>query len=149
VLLQKTLLNVEGLGKQLYPELDLWQTALPFLEDWQRQRLSPLANLRKLKDKLPEWLEELPELPELMHETLHEARYGRRNLQAMLDSREARRDAEKQLASKRRLIFGLLSLGAAGLVSLPGVDAWLQPLSPATLILLTTGVALLFFHRVP
>lgn len=70
VLLQKTLLNIEGLGKQLYPDLDLWQTALPFLEKWQQQRLSPLTNLRKLREKLPEWLEQAPELPELVVDAL-------------------------------------------------------------------------------
>ncbi|MDG1851322.1 MAG: ubiquinone biosynthesis regulatory protein kinase UbiB, partial [Gammaproteobacteria bacterium] len=66
VLLQKTLLNVEGLGKQLYPDLDLWENALPFLENWQRERLSPISNLKKITEKLPEWLEHLPEIPELI-----------------------------------------------------------------------------------
>jgi ubiquinone biosynthesis protein len=73
VLLQKTLLNVEGLGKQLYPDLDLWQTALPFLEDWQKQRLSPLNNLRKIREKLPEWIEQAPEVPELVFQALQQA----------------------------------------------------------------------------
>jgi ubiquinone biosynthesis protein len=66
VLLQKTLLNVEGLGRQLYPQLDLWQTALPFLERWNAKRLSPMTLLRRLKDNLPELLEELPNLPQLL-----------------------------------------------------------------------------------
>jgi len=73
VLLQKTMLNVEGLGKQLYPELDLWKTALPFLEDWQRQRLSPLNNLRKIREKLPEWIEQAPEVPEMVLQALERA----------------------------------------------------------------------------
>jgi ubiquinone biosynthesis protein len=66
VLLQKTLLNVEGLGRQLYPQLDLWQTALPFLERWNAKRLSPMTLLRRLKDNLPELLEELPNLPQFL-----------------------------------------------------------------------------------
>jgi ubiquinone biosynthesis protein len=66
VLLQKTLLNVEGLGRQLYPQLDLWQTALPFLERWNAKRLSPITLLRKLRDNLPDLLEELPNLPQLL-----------------------------------------------------------------------------------
>ena len=66
VLLQKTLLNVEGLGRQLYPQLDLWQTALPFLERWNAKRLSPMTLLRRLNDNLPELLEELPNLPRLL-----------------------------------------------------------------------------------
>ncbi len=84
VLLQKTLLNIEGLGKQLYPELDLWQTALPFLENWQRERLSPLANLRKVWGKLPEWLEQAPELPELIFKALEEQGAGRQQLRELV-----------------------------------------------------------------
>ncbi|MES2603695.1 MAG: ubiquinone biosynthesis regulatory protein kinase UbiB [Pseudomonadota bacterium] len=72
VLLQKTLLNVEGLGKQLYPDLDLWQTALPFLEQWQKQRLSPLTTLRKIRERLPEWIEQAPEVPDLIWAALQE-----------------------------------------------------------------------------
>src|SRR5690606_30994689 len=79
VLLQKTLLNIEGLGKQLYPELDLWKTALPFLENWQRERLSPRANLRKIKERLPEWLEQVPELPDLVLEALQSTAQSRRH----------------------------------------------------------------------
>jgi ubiquinone biosynthesis protein len=72
VLLQKTLLNIEGLGKQLYPELDLWQTALPFLERWQKRRLSPLQNLKQIRERLPEWIEQAPELPDLIYKALQE-----------------------------------------------------------------------------
>ncbi len=56
VLLQKTLLNIEGLGRQLYPELDLWSTAQPFLERWMRERVSPktlLGNLQSQVEQLP------------------------------------------------------------------------------------------------
>ncbi len=64
VLLQKTLLNIEGLGRQLYPQLDLWSTAQPLLEDWLRERYSPLNMLKKLGRKLPHWLEQLPDVPD-------------------------------------------------------------------------------------
>jgi ubiquinone biosynthesis protein len=64
VLLQKTLLNIEGLGRELYPQLDLWSTAQPLLEDWLRQRYSPLNLLKKLGRKLPHWLEQLPDVPD-------------------------------------------------------------------------------------
>jgi len=83
VLLQKTLLNIEGLGKQLYPELDLWQTAYPFLERWQQERLSPLNNLRKLGEKLPQWLEQAPEIPELLHDALQSLAYAGRRLEQL------------------------------------------------------------------
>ena len=70
---QKTLLNVEGLGKQLYPQLDLWQTALPFLERWQAQRVSPLRTLHEFRDRLPQWIEQMPEVPELFYSALQNA----------------------------------------------------------------------------
>src|SRR5690606_3672894 len=77
VLLQKTMLNIEGLGKQLYPELDLWQTALPFLERWQHERLSPLKTLRQIRERLPEWVEQSPELPDLLLSALREGNSAR------------------------------------------------------------------------
>jgi ubiquinone biosynthesis protein len=64
VLLQKTLLNIEGLGRQLYPQLDLWNTAQPLIEDWLRERYSPINMLKKLGRKLPHWLEQLPDVPD-------------------------------------------------------------------------------------
>ncbi|HEY5623557.1 MAG TPA: ubiquinone biosynthesis regulatory protein kinase UbiB [Gammaproteobacteria bacterium] len=70
VLLQKTLLNIEGLGRQLYPELDLWQTAKPFLEDWMRKRTSPVTHLEQLLRSWPEISEDLLLLPELAHRVL-------------------------------------------------------------------------------
>ena len=63
VLLQKTLFNIEGLGRQLYPELDLWKTAKPFLEDWTQERYSPLATFKRLKAGLPILREFLLESP--------------------------------------------------------------------------------------
>ena len=70
VLLQKTLLNIEGLGRQLYPELDLWQTAHPFLERWLRERFHPRRLLHGLQRHGPEWLEQLPELPQRLQRIL-------------------------------------------------------------------------------
>ena len=63
VLLQKTLLQIEGLGRQLYPELDLWDTAYPFLRRWMRRRLSPAGAYRRLRREWPALLERAPELP--------------------------------------------------------------------------------------
>ena len=61
VLLQKTLLNVEGLGRQLYPDLDLWQTALPYLENWHSRRISPFVFLAKIQESIPVWIDQLPD----------------------------------------------------------------------------------------
>lgn len=70
VLLQKTLLYIEGLGRQLYPQLDLWQTAKPFLEDWMKQQMGWQAVYTKVKNNLPFWSEKLPELPDLVYDSL-------------------------------------------------------------------------------
>lgn len=68
VLLQKTLLNIEGLGRQLYPDLDLWETAKPILENWMQEKLGWKAALESLKQEAPGWAETLPTLPRLMHD---------------------------------------------------------------------------------
>ena len=70
VLLQKTLLNIEGLGRQLYPELDLWETAKPYLEDWMNQQYGPKAAIKVLKKEAPKWSVLLPELPVLAHQAM-------------------------------------------------------------------------------
>jgi ubiquinone biosynthesis protein len=70
VLLQKTLLNIEGLGRQLYPDLDLWKTAKPFLERWMEQQVGARAMLRNLKEDMPYLLEKLPEMPALIYKGL-------------------------------------------------------------------------------
>mgnify|MGYP000442246926 CR=1 FL=1 len=66
VLLQKTLLYIEGLGRTLYPELDLWETAQPFMERWMAERLSPARTMQSLMDQAPRIVEQLPQLPELV-----------------------------------------------------------------------------------
>jgi ubiquinone biosynthesis protein len=74
VLLQKTLFQIEGLGRQLYPDLDLWVTAKPFLEQWMRDQLGPRALLRTLRREAPKWWQLVPELPTLVHEVLQHQR---------------------------------------------------------------------------
>ena len=70
VLLQKTLLAVEGLGRQLDPELDLWATAKPFLENWLKEQIGPRALLKQLRENLPFMVEQLPNMPRLLNEVL-------------------------------------------------------------------------------
>ena len=69
VLLQKTLLYVEGVGRQLYPQLDLWETAKPFMERWMGERVGPLATMRRFAERAPDVFEQLPRLPELIADT--------------------------------------------------------------------------------
>ncbi|UTA49615.1 ubiquinone biosynthesis regulatory protein kinase UbiB [Simiduia sp. 21SJ11W-1] len=70
VLLQKTLLNIEGLGRQLYPQLDLWSTAQPYLERWMKQRYHPKTLWAEIQRFGPEWLEKLPHMPQKLYEAL-------------------------------------------------------------------------------
>jgi len=82
VLLQKTLLNIEGLGRQLYPELDLWQTAKPFLEKWFHERLGPKAKINKIIKQFPEFAEQLPEIPSLLYKALENAAHAQQQTEA-------------------------------------------------------------------
>ncbi len=85
VLLQKTLLNIEGLGRQLDPELDLWNTAKPFLEKWMLDQIGPKKLLDELRNEGPRYAKLLPELPRLLFDFLQSNAKGRGNeLQALL-----------------------------------------------------------------
>lgn len=76
VLLQKTLLNIEGLGRQLYPQLDLWETAKPYLEQWMKEQVGPKALIKTLRRELPTVMPLIPEIPGLVHELLRRHRDG-------------------------------------------------------------------------
>jgi ubiquinone biosynthesis protein len=112
VLLQKTLLSIEGLGRELYPELDLWSTAKPILEDWMRQRRDPRAQLKQLLESLPEVAEDLLELPHLLHRFVNESRRA-------VPAREAALAAS--IKRERDLRDRSARLGAAAAVLLAGV----------------------------
>ncbi|MGJ8688383.1 MAG: ubiquinone biosynthesis regulatory protein kinase UbiB [Gammaproteobacteria bacterium] len=111
VLLQKTLLNVEGLGRQLYPELDLWTTALPFLEDWNRRRMQPKTLFNALKENVPDWIEQLPYLPTLMIDALTQAQ----QLSAINTALHKRLDEENQRTNQRRSRATIAAVILAGL----------------------------------
>ena len=74
VLLQKTLLNIEGMGRQIYPDLDLWETAAPFMERWMSERMGLQGMLKRIAQSAPRWIEQLPELPEAALQALAEIR---------------------------------------------------------------------------
>ena len=92
VLLQKTLLNIEGLGRQLDPELDLWKTAKPFLERWMNEQLGWRALVKNLQTEAPKWAALLPQLPRLAHHALNENRLAQleTGLTLMLRQQQAR-----------------------------------------------------------
>ena len=107
VLLQKTLLNIEGLGRQLYPELDLWETAKPFLERWMREQVGPRALARALRRELPTVLPLLPELPGLVHELLRRQRDGQLIIRSGSDNAEQlARDLQQRTRQRDGLMLG-------------------------------------------
>jgi len=112
VLLQKTLLNIEGLGRQLNPELDLWRTAKPFLESWMSEQVGPKALLYSIKDKAPYWIEKFPELPRLIIDTLDLTK-KHRLIQARQSEEVQQRQLDFQNMGKR--ICGVL-IGASLLI---------------------------------
>lgn len=92
VLLQKTLLNIEGLGRQIYPDLDLWKTAKPFLENWMSEQIGMKALLKGFKKNLPYIAERMPEMPELIFEAIQRAAEGGASTEA--ESKVERRGAK-------------------------------------------------------
>src|SRR6202522_1120538 len=101
ILLQKTLFNIEGLGRQLYPELDLWKTAQPVLRGWMRERMNPRAILRRARTQLPDALDALQQVPGLLQSAVREAAEGRLKLQVENSGVEELRN-EMRLANVRR-----------------------------------------------
>ncbi|UDG81792.1 putative protein kinase UbiB [Candidatus Profftia lariciata] len=84
VMLQKTLLYIEGLGRQLYPQLDLWATAKPFLEIWLRDQTGLTALMSSFKEKAPFWVDKMPELPELLYYNLQHHKKLQHNVNLIL-----------------------------------------------------------------
>ncbi|NCF09685.1 MAG: ubiquinone biosynthesis regulatory protein kinase UbiB [Gammaproteobacteria bacterium] len=130
VLLQKTLLSIEGLGRDLYPELDLWQTAKPFLERWMSEQVGHRALLRGLKENLPLWAEKLPEMPGLVHRALTRLEelpaQREQQLQELKALREELRIGKRQVLTavtgaalliSGGLVYGLVWPGQATLLS--------------------------------
>ena len=138
VLLQKTLLHIEGLGRQLYPELDLWNTAMPFLEKWLRDRYSPQTVLKKVGDRLPGLLEQLPNLPERFLEN------GRWETTPPVPARPPQEpEAPTKNGRRQRLgLAALLTAFAAGIAH-PAIWPSLQALPLPSWILLGCAVIIL------
>ena len=132
VLLQKTLLNIEGLGRQLYPELNLWDTAQPFLEEWVQERYSPQSVLKRLQRHAPSWLEQLPQLPDVVMDSLQQSReIEQRFTQQQRHMNELQQQSSNRVARQRRYTVAAIACIAAAVSVFPG--AW-QQLSQAPLI---------------
>ncbi|NCT69056.1 MAG: ubiquinone biosynthesis regulatory protein kinase UbiB [Rhodanobacteraceae bacterium] len=124
ILLQKTLLNIEGVGRLLHPRIDIWATAQPVLERIWRQRRGPRAVLKALRRRLPEWLAAAPDMPQLVHGYLERATSGTLELRIASDDLKAleRRLRRAQRAAAWRA-FGLAAGVGAVLVALLAAPA--------------------------
>ena len=106
---KETQLNIEGLGRQLYPDLDLWQTAKPFLERWMDEQLGMRAALRDLKARLPEWQEILPDLPRLAHSVLQQVNQSQATLERT--SRELEALQHQVRRNNQRTVLAVIGTG--------------------------------------
>jgi len=136
ILLQKTLLNVEGLGRDLYPELDVWNTASPILREWMRERMSGRHVLASIRQQLPELIEAARSLAPLVKGAVHSAQDGRLRLKLDVDLESLKLHLHQTSRRREAVIIGT-GLALGGLVWLgfarpPGWLGWL---------LLAVGVA--------
>ena len=134
VLLQKTMLNIEGLGRDLYPDLDLWTTAKPFLERWMREELGPRAAMRNVRKQLPEWGEKLPELPKRIDRGLDDLASVRADLHRHCREMEELRD---EVNRGNRRVYAAVAGGALIIASLLAHNGALIPEDPAAVPVLS------------
>jgi len=148
VLLQKTLLNIEGLGRQLYPDLDLWQTAKPYLEEWYKNKVGPKATFNKLKEHLPMMGEKLPELPEMMYQVLSDASKG--ELEVKWRSAQLEEIKQQMAKNHRKSIMaicgGSLLISAAVILGLDGFSPLMLGDAPLTTWVLGVLGGILLFN---
>jgi ubiquinone biosynthesis protein len=141
ILLQKTLFNIEGLGRQLYPELDLWQTAQPYLRRWMRERMSPRTMLRQARAQLPDFLLALQQLPQIFQTAVREAAEGRLKLPVESPDAALLR-AELRRGNRRRdAVIAAALLWTTGVVwlVLSARAPWLGWLQMAAAVVLYVG----------
>ena len=122
VLLQKTLLNVEGLGRQLYPDLDLWTTAQPFLERWLKERYSAKNIYKQFKQQLPDLLEHLPKIPPMLFQAME-------NLQQNEPDPKSKKNTPK--ADAKTHSFRMLATAVTGIGIGIVATQWLTDLGSA------------------
>ncbi len=135
VLLQKTLLNIEGLGRQLYPELDLWKTAKPYLERWMSEQIGVRSIMRSLSRNAPEWSEKLPEIPVLLHQWLTQQTEHRGSQKASGDSGSALKELTAvrwEIRRANRRLFRAI-VGSAFVISASIIYVYADPTTTSML----------------
>ena len=123
VLLQKTLLNIEGLGRQLYPDLDLWTTAQPFLQQWLKDRYSPKSIYKQFKQQLPDLLEHLPKIPPLLYQAMENLQQPSQDVSSDNKARPS-----NHRATSVKTIGTVVTGAGAGLIA----AQWIATIGPTT-----------------
>jgi ubiquinone biosynthesis protein len=123
LLLQKTLLHIEGLGRRLYPQLDLWDTAKPFLERWLSEQMGVRALVKGFKKNLPYIAENLPDLPQLVFKTLHKVANDELQIEWKSKELESIKEEIRQANSRntRAIIGGSFVISASIIAGLDGL----------------------------
>ncbi|MBV1879259.1 MAG: ubiquinone biosynthesis regulatory protein kinase UbiB [Pseudomonadales bacterium] len=123
VLLQKTLLNIEGMGRQIYPDLDLWQTAAPFIEKWMQSQMGMGSIFKRIKNNLPNWVEQFPEVPQLAFDALSQInKLGQSNSQQLQLLAQLQAELAQQRRQRNFSRLGGIALIAALLLPLSGMS---------------------------
>ncbi len=138
ILLQKTLLAIEGLGRQLYPELDLWQTAKPFLTQFMQQQRGPKAQFERVRSHLPQWAILAPDMPLLTHRALKRIADGEQLTR--IDARDLNSLQKVIVEQTRRIVYGLIGAILFGF-------AWSGLYYPIDWITMISAIGSLWFLR--
>ena len=138
VLLQKTLLNVEGMGRQIYPDLDLWETAAPLMEEWMSEQMGLKGLFKRLGRSAPRWLEKLPELPDVALDAINELQQlGEANREHTRILSRLSQQLDSQTKSRRYSRLGGVALIAAliaAIVPLTGYAATTEAVIGSSLL---------------
>jgi ubiquinone biosynthesis protein len=149
VLLQKTLINIEGMGRQIYPDLDLWETAAPFMERWLKDRVGILGLIKRISEKAPRWLDQLPEIPDLAYDAMIEIQglgtQSREQIATLAEVRQALQEQTRR--AKYQRLGGLALIGAILSLIAPtaGYAADIDPIIPSS-VLGILGVYWMYIH---
>ncbi len=149
VLLQKTLINIEGMGRQIYPDLDLWETAAPFMERWMRDRIGVAGLIKRISEKAPRWLDQLPEIPDLAYDAMVEIRdlaaQNRAQIATLTEVRQALQEQTRR--AKYQRLGGLALIGAILSLVAPttGYAAEIDPIIPGS-ALGVLGIYWMYIH---
>jgi ubiquinone biosynthesis protein len=143
MLIQKTLLQIEGVGRQLYPDLDLWKTAQPLLRQWARERWSAQNLWKETRDQLPDFIQALTQLPPLIENAIQRASDGRLQFQVEASNLDSFKDELRESARKRdvTIVSAFTALGGIMWLGVSGEPVWIGA------ALVAAGAAGLLFRR--